>query len=100
MKGTSLLLHCWLAISFHFIAGWLFHFISLQAGYFISLPISFHCLFHFIVYFISLPISLQAVYFITGWLLHFHCLFHCRLAISLYCVDVTFDAYITRSCDF
>jgi len=70
MKGTSLLLHCWLAISFHFIAGWLFHFISLQAGYFISLPISFHCLFHFIAYFISLPIS-------------FHCLFHYRLAISL-----------------
>jgi len=77
MKGTSLLLHCWLAISFHFIAGWLFHFISLLAGYFIS----FHCWlatsFHFIAY------------FITGWLLHFHCLFHCRLAISLYSWTLT-----------
>jgi len=68
MKGTSLLLYCWLAISFHFIAGWLFHFISLQAGYFIS----FHCLFH-----CRLPISLQAgyfifiAYFITGWLFHY-----------------------------
>jgi len=58
MKGTSLLLHCWLAISFHFIAGWLFH---------CRLATSFH----FIAYFISLPISLQAAYFITGWLFHF-----------------------------
>jgi len=53
MKGTSLLLHCWLAISFHFIAGWLLHFISLpislQAGYFIFIA-----------------------YFIAGWL--FHCI--------------------------